>query len=111
MSEKLCSIGSVVKYQNNKLLIVGIKYSENDNQYYKKYLAITFPLGYLGPNSVRVLTDTEFEVVNYGYESKELQSFNKYYIEMMDCLISKNDAKTVDEIIKKVATQIEEETE
>ena len=83
MGRKMCSIGSVIKSNNALCLVVGIKYVEQANKYIKKYLVVTYPLGYIDSNSIRVLEESEFDVVELGYDSSDKSVFNQYYVGMM----------------------------
>ena len=108
MGRKMCSIGSVIKSNNALCLVVGIKYVEQANKYIKKYLVVTYPLGYIDSNSIRVLEESEFDVVELGYDSSDKSVFNQYYVGMMDTLIEKTDSKTIKETIEKANTMIRE---
>ena len=81
---KILPIGSVIKVENAKLMVVGhfSKEKDNKNKYY--YMAVPYPIGYLSVDkTVYVACDCDdYEVLHEGYQSEK----GKQYTEQLSKL-------------------------
>lgn len=76
--EKLLPIGSVVKLQNGekRLMIFGVKQTDNDSGIEYDYIGVVYPEGNLGPEVQFLFNHENIEEVFFrGYEDEERVEF------------------------------------
>ncbi|MBE5912008.1 DUF4176 domain-containing protein [Pseudobutyrivibrio sp.] len=70
-------IGTIITYQQSKFMIIGYETCEIDNSIIPHYVVVPIPLGYMKPESLRVIrVDADYVIVQVGY----LNSFGERYL-------------------------------
>ena len=97
-------IGSVVEYMNNKLLVIGVSFFNENNLFTKIYYTLPFPRGFVDEDSVRVVKAEDVTLIRKGPEVGISESFSKY-IEMMDQLSSTASANDIESALNSLASK------
>lgn len=67
---KLLSIGSVIKYEDTKLMIVGHSTKKETNKY--SYVVVPYPIGFAGKDKILTIeVDKEVQVLYEGYKNEQ----------------------------------------
>lgn len=71
MRQEIYPIGSVIKVENTKVMIIGIHLYAREDKMVLDYSVVPYPLGCMSENSVGLLsTRTKLELVSKGYENE-----------------------------------------
>lgn len=94
MEKKTFPVGSIVKIKETRAMVTGIRFVEIDGYMMKSYLVVSYPCGYIGEESCRVVRADEAELI---WEAPCTEKSGAYlrYIETMEIVAQKVDAKTL----------------
>lgn len=67
---KLLPLGTVIKTNNNKAIVIGYASNEKDGNETYGYFAVSYPIGFTNTDKVAYIPhDSEFEIVAEGYKT------------------------------------------
>lgn len=79
------SIGTIISYQESIYMVIGYEACDIDDVIVPHYVVVPIPLGYMNPESLRVIPINEVDmIVQEGYSN----SFAKKYIDGRSFLFS-----------------------
>ena len=80
---KLLTIGSVIKYEDAKLMIAGHRADKATNKY--SYVVVPYPIGFVGKEKMfSIEADKEFEVIHEGYNTARGEKYMSQLGKMAD---------------------------
>ena len=78
MDASVLSVGTIVEISEAKFMITGYRMVESDGMVGLAYLIVPYPLGYVGIDSVSLISaDANYRVVTAGLTTGESQSFTE----------------------------------
>ena len=71
MEYKTLPLGTVVRINEAKAVIVGYDFVETGTKLSREYLVLPYPKGYASPKDLKLVSDRAFEVIHRGYENEQ----------------------------------------
>lgn len=85
MDVSVLGVGAIVEINEAKFMITGYRLVETDGMVGLAYLIVPYPLGYVGVDSVSLISaDADYRVVAPEFISEESQTFNEMLVRAWD---------------------------
>lgn len=102
MEFKTLPVGTVIRINDAKAIIVGYDFEESENKLSREYVVLPYPKGYSNPDDLKVVSGDDFEIIQLGYKN-EYYNAAALYIDGIDHFSKQ---MTADELKKAISEAV-----
>lgn len=106
MEYKTLPLGTVIRINDAKAIIVGYDFDESDNKLSREYVVLPYPKGYSNPNDLKIVSGDDFEVIQRGYENEYSHAAALY----IDGIEHFSEQMTADELMQAISEAVTDNT-
>ncbi len=101
MKDNIITVGSLVRVNGIKLIIIGACTAKDQSNYKLAYYSVPLPYGFMNQDSIKVVFADEVELLDRGYTSEHSDIYSTYF-DMLDQITKKADADVIDKCMNSI---------